>query len=65
MAVSVVIQALCLAQTVVQFDRFVARIQPLAILPTVSGNPKRVPFHQHLSIFQAILLVAQKPYRTP
>lgn len=35
MAVSVLIEAFYLAQTVVQFDRFVARIQPLAILPTV------------------------------
>jgi len=34
----VVIEAVCLAQTVVQFDRFVARNQPLAILPTVVGN---------------------------
>lgn len=35
MAVFVVFEAVCLALTVVQLDRFVARNQPLAILPTV------------------------------
>ena len=33
MAVFVFIETVCLAKIVVQLDRFVARIQPLAILP--------------------------------
>jgi len=37
MAGSVVIQSFCLASTVVQLDRFVARIQPLAILPPLGA----------------------------
>jgi len=36
MAVFVVIQSFCLALTVVQLDRFVARNQPLAILPPLA-----------------------------
>ena len=40
MAVFVVIVAFYLAQTVLQFDSFVARIQPLAILPPLL----RIPF---------------------
>ena len=38
MAVFVVFEAFYLAPTVVQLDRFVARNQPLAILPTVSRH---------------------------
>jgi len=37
MAVFVVIVALCLALTVVQLDKVVARNQPLAILPTLAA----------------------------
>ena len=40
MSGSVVIQSFCLASTVVQFDRFVARNQPLAILPPLSATLK-------------------------
>ena len=47
MAVLVVIEAFYLAQTVMQIDRLVARIQPLAILPAVIGNFKKRL--QHLS----------------
>lgn len=43
MAVFVVIVALCLALTVVQIDKFVARNQPLAILPAVMGKRKTAP----------------------
>ena len=31
----------------------------------VSRKPTTTPTHRHLLIFQAVLLVAQKPYRTP
>ena len=41
MAGYVVIQGFYLAQTVVQLDRFVARNQPLAILPTVVCHAKK------------------------
>ena len=41
MAGSVVIQYFYLAQTVVQLDKFVARNQPLAILPTVMWHYKK------------------------
>ena len=44
MAVLVVIEAFCLAQTAAQLDRFVARNQPLAILPTVTAHLKKRNF---------------------
>jgi len=41
MAGSVVIQSFYLAQMVVQLDRFVARNQPLAILPSVISQARK------------------------
>lgn len=43
MAVFVVIVAVCLAPTVVHLDRFVARNQPLAILPPLAVIAKTPP----------------------
>jgi len=43
MAVFVVIVALCLALTVVQLDKVVARNQPLAILPTLLPQTYKTP----------------------
>ena len=55
MAVFVVIVALCLALTVVQIDKFVARNQPLAILPPLANiyfaNSKLLPLSQALHLF--------------
>ena len=48
MSVSAVVVAFCLASTVVQFDRFVAHDQPLAILPTVIGNAIDAHLHELL-----------------
>lgn len=47
MAGSVVIQSSYLALTVVQLDRFVARNQPLAILPPLYASVKDTAFNQH------------------
>ena len=45
-----------------KFGRSASISRPNAKLLDVSRKPMTAPTHQHLLIFQAVLLVAQKPY---